>query len=63
MPNSSLFRRDKFDIIRGSPCRVWTYDPPVNSRMLYRWANEEYNAATTYPPGQLPDKYFRRSEA
>ena len=47
----------------GSPCRIWTYDPPVNSRMLYRWANEEYNAATTYPPGQLPDKYFRRSEA
>lgn len=22
MPNSSLFRRDKFDIIRGAPCRV-----------------------------------------
>ena len=49
--------------VDGSPSRVWTYDPPVNSRMLYRWANEEYNAATTYPPGQLPDKYFRRSEA
>ena len=26
----------------GSPCRIWTYDPPVNSRMLYRWANEEF---------------------
>ena len=23
----------------------------------------QLNAATTYPPGQLPDKYFRRSEA
>ncbi len=26
----------------SSPSRVWTYDPPVNSRMLYRWAIEEY---------------------
>ena len=25
----------------GSPSRIWTYDPPVNSRMLYRWAIEE----------------------
>ena len=23
----------------------------------------QLNAATTYPPSQLPDKYFRRSEA
>ena len=26
----------------GSPGWVWTNDPPVNSRMLYRWATEEY---------------------
>ena len=28
--------------VHGSPSRVWTYDPPVNSRMLCRWAIEEY---------------------
>ena len=26
----------------GSPCLVRTDDPSVNSRMLYRWAKEEY---------------------
>ena len=26
----------------NSPSRVRTYDPPVNSRMLCRWAIEEY---------------------
>ena len=28
--------------LRSSPSRVRTYDPPVNSRMLYRWAIEDH---------------------
>lgn len=27
----------------GSPNRIRTYDPTVNSRLLYHWATEEYN--------------------
>ena len=26
--------------ISGASCRIRTYNPPVNSRMLYRWAKE-----------------------
>ena len=37
-----------FFLLRGSPGRVWTYDPPVNSRMLYRWATEEYLESGSY---------------
>ena len=29
-------------LILYSPSRIRTYDPPVNSRMLYRWAIEDY---------------------
>ena len=32
-------------------------------RLPCRWAIEEYNVATTYPPGRSPCKYFRRAEA
>ena len=32
----------------GSPNRIRTYDPTVNSRLLYHWATEEY----TLPEGE-----------
>ena len=38
-----------FDFWSNSPSWVWTNDPPVNSRMLYRWAIEDYVDAFLNP--------------
>ena len=34
--------RRHININKSSPSRIRTYDPPVNSRLLYRWAIEDY---------------------
>lgn len=41
----------------GSPNRIRTYDPTVNSRLLYHWATEEY----TFPKRKAR-VYYRKSK-
>ena len=44
----------------GSSSRARTYDPSVNSRMLYHWAIEEYKKklATSYLSLNLYSRVF-----
>lgn len=39
-------RKASFEFYNGSPNWIRTSDLPVNSRLLYRWAIEEYNAVS-----------------